>query len=92
MDNEIISVPHWDFIWWDKFADREFVGALTGTPTKPLPPLERRYVQLGERKVHAPDGGVLETKFVTRWEGAKSFTTYWQECSQCGKRFHEQEF
>lgn len=89
MSDEIITVPVWEYVWWDKINDCEFLAAVTGTPWNPIPTehLQRRYIQrVGGRKVHSGCGGAIETKWSTRWEDAKSFTVFWQECLQCRKR------
>lgn len=93
-NNEIEILQVWEWVWWDKLNDAEFTTAVTGTPWNPNPTqdLQRRYVRCGERKVHAMDGGLVEAKWSTRWEGSKSFTTFWDECTVCGKKFDRWEY
>jgi hypothetical protein len=82
----IETVPHWEVVWWDKDSDREYIGAVTGTPWKPLPGLEQRKVErMYGKPVHKACGGILrvpknETGICT------DPSTYEVECLKCGKR------
>jgi hypothetical protein len=88
MNSEIIWVPYGEFILWDLEKNMEFHGVVTGTHGQFT---EIRYVQKGNRKIHASDEGVIQARWTTRWEGTTSYTTYWDECLLCGKKFNIQE-
>ena len=93
MDKEIVIVPKWEFVMWDLEKDTEYSQSITGTLGKPIPNLERRYIErVGGTKIHSLDSGEIQTKWTTRWENSCSFTTMWEECSICGKKFNEREF
>jgi hypothetical protein len=86
MSDEFVFVPRKEWIWWDLDRDTEFTQSMTGTHN-----LERRYVEKPPIRLHAADLGRFVAKWDTRWEGLKSYTTWWLECEKCGKHFNEQE-
>jgi hypothetical protein len=90
MNDEILIVPKWEWVMWDKELDIEFRHAVTGTWMN-SPRLERRYIQNGEKQVHILDGGVLETMWRTTWVDSISYTLYWKECPICGDEFDVEE-
>jgi hypothetical protein len=89
MTDEIITVEDWDLIWCDTRNGHPSHYAPTGTN---LEFMEQRYIQnVRGRQLHSLDLGLIETKWSTRWENTKSFTTVWKECLRCGKKFDLQE-
>jgi hypothetical protein len=91
---EITIVPKWETVWWDLRTEAEFQGIVTGTPWNPYPTefLEQRRIErIGGSKMHVDCGGIVELRWTTRWEGMKAFSTFWDECTQCGKRWMHEE-
>jgi hypothetical protein len=91
MNNEIILVEHWEWVWVDGKTGMPYVGGLTGTPATPFPYVVHRYIQLGHLMQHRGCGGTFHRKWTTRWEGSCSFTTEWKECDTCGKKIDFEE-
>lgn len=94
MNNEILVVPVLEYVWWDKETEQQVRWAITGTPENPHPYtyLQQRRIQIGFKHIHNDCGGEIKKKWSTRWEGTISYTTVWDECSICGKKFNVEEF
>ena len=91
-NDEIKIVEDWRVVWWDRQEDVEFLNSVTGAIVHEMlgnrPRLEQRRVQnIFGREVHVLDGGLIETRWITTWEGSKAYSTFWKECSLCHKKF-----